>query len=56
MTIESIFSSIKSCGTFEHSRHRNVINAFVHILCALIAYQLRPIKPIFREEMNEIQQ
>lgn len=56
MTIESIFSSIKSCGTFEHSRHRNVINAFVHILCVLIAYQLRPIKPTFREEMNEIQQ
>ena len=56
MTVESIFSSIKSCGTFEHSRHRNVINAFVHILCVLISYQLRPVKPIFRQEMKGIAQ
>lgn len=55
MTVESIFSSIKSCGTFEHSRHRNVINAFCHIFCALISYQLRPIKPTFREELQWIQ-
>lgn len=54
ITLESILSSIKSCGTFEHSRHRNVVNAFVHILCALIAYQLRPIKPTFREHMEGI--
>lgn len=54
MTVESIFSSIKSCGTFEHSRHRSIINAFVHILCALIAYQLRPIKPTFRAQMQAI--
>jgi len=47
MVVETIFSSIKSCGTFEHSRHRNVINAFCHILSGLIAYQLRPIKPCF---------
>ncbi len=45
--VETIFSSIKSCGTFEHSRHRNVENAFCHIFTALISYQLRPIKPAF---------
>ena len=55
MTVESIFSSLKSCGTFEHSRHRNVLNAFCHIFCALIAYQLRPIKPLFRADLKEIQ-
>lgn len=54
MTVESIFSSIKSCGTFEHSRHRNVVNAFCHIFCALISYQLRPIKPMFRNDLKEI--
>lgn len=55
MTIESIFSSLKSCGTFEHSRHRNVINAFCHIFCALISYQLRPLKPMFKDNFKEVQ-
>ena len=45
--IETIFSSIKSCGSFEHSRHRNVSNAFCHIFTSLISYQLRPIKSAF---------
>ncbi|MBP9682946.1 MAG: transposase, partial [Bacteriovorax sp.] len=47
MIVESIFSSIKSCGTFEHSRHRSVQNAFCHIFSGLIFYQLRLIKPSF---------
>lgn len=54
MTVESIFSSLKSCGTFEHSRHRNVVNAFCHIFCALISYQLRPLKPLFKPDFTEI--
>jgi hypothetical protein len=54
MTVETIFSSLKSCGTFEHSRHRNVTNAFCHIFGALISYQLRPLKPMFRPELKEI--
>lgn len=55
MTVESIFSSIKSCGTFEHSRHRSTVNAFCHIFCALISYQLRPIKPLFKADLRELQ-
>jgi len=51
MVMETIFSSIKSCHTFEHSRHRNVENAFCHILTAFIAYQLRPIKPGFLTQL-----
>lgn len=47
MLVESIFSSIKSCGTFEHSRHRSVLNAFCHIFSGLIFYQLKAIKPSF---------
>ena len=50
MIIESIFSSIKSCGTFVHSRHRNIVNALCHILSALIFYQLRENKPSFLEK------
>ncbi len=52
--VETIFSSIKSCGTFEHSRHRNVENAFCHIFSALISYQLRPTKPAFFKETEAL--
>ena len=27
------------------SKHRSVINAFVHIIAAITAYQINPIKP-----------
>jgi len=56
MIVESIFSSIKSCNTFENSRHRNVDNAFCHILSALIMYQLRSDKPTFFAQTSLLQQ
>ena len=34
--LESIFSKIKLLSKFEHSRHRSVTNAFVHMVAALI--------------------
>ena len=34
--IESIFGKIKLLGKFEHSRHRSVTNAFVHMVLTLI--------------------
>lgn len=43
--IESVFAKIKLLGKFEHSRHRSVTNAFVHMVAALISYQLSPNKP-----------
>lgn len=43
--VETIFGKVKQSGTFEHSRHRSPINAFCHILSALINYQLNPNKP-----------
>jgi hypothetical protein len=45
--IESVFSKIKLLGKFEHSRHRSVTNAFVHmvVVAALISYQLSDNKP-----------
>jgi hypothetical protein len=38
--IESVFGKIKLLGKFEHSRHRSVTNAFVHMVVALTSYQL----------------
>jgi hypothetical protein len=38
--VETIFSSIKSLHTFEHSRHRSTLNAFCHMFSALIAYSI----------------
>jgi len=43
--IESVFGKIKLLGKFEHSRHRLVTNAFVHMVAALINYQLSDDKP-----------
>ncbi|AFB31235.1 transposase DDE domain protein [Rickettsia rhipicephali str. Ect] len=43
--IESIFSKIKLLSKFEHSRHRSVTNAFVHMVAALINYQMSDNKP-----------
>lgn len=43
--IETIFSSLKSLNTLIHNRHRNPLNAFVHLFAGLINYQLRNDKP-----------
>jgi len=43
--IETIFSSLKSLNTLIHTRHRNPLNAFVHLFAGLIHYQLRDDKP-----------
>jgi hypothetical protein len=43
--IESIFSILKYYFELEHTRHRSVANAVVHILSTLVAYCLKPTKP-----------
>lgn len=43
--IESIFSSMKLLNTLIHHRHRSPVNAFSHLIAALINYQLRNDKP-----------
>lgn len=43
--IESVFDILTSICDLEHSRHRNPINAFTHILAALVAYQHLDKKP-----------
>ena len=43
--IETVLDTLKSEMGLEHSRHRSVTNAMVHILSCLVAYAFRPSKP-----------
>src|ERR1700759_4577462 len=43
--IETVLDTLKSEMGLEHSRHRSVINAIVHVLSCLVAYAFRPGKP-----------
>ena len=43
--IETVFSVLKGSFELEHTRHRSIWNAFVHILSALVAYCMKPTKP-----------
>jgi IS5 family transposase len=43
--IETVLDTLKSEMGLEHSRHRSVMNAMVHILSCLVAYAFRPNKP-----------
>jgi hypothetical protein len=43
--IETVLDTLKSEMALEHSRHRSVMNAMVHVLSCLVAYAFRPGKP-----------
>src|SRR6202008_1539322 len=43
--IETVLDTLKSEMGLEHSRHRSVSNAMVHVLSCLVAYAFRPGKP-----------
>ena len=43
--IETVLDILKSEMGLEHSRHRSVTNAMVHVLSCLVAYAFRPGKP-----------
>jgi len=43
---ETIIGHIKEFSSLNLPKHRSITNAFLHLLAALIAYQLNPIKPI----------
>ncbi len=43
--IETVLDTLKSEMGLEHSRHRSVMNALVHVLSCLVAYACRPGKP-----------
>jgi len=43
--IESEFNILKYHFELEHTRHRSIQNAFVHLISTLISYCLKPSKP-----------
>jgi hypothetical protein len=53
--IETVLDSLKCDMGLEHSRHRSVINATVHILSCLVAYAFRPGKPSISQASQQIE-
>lgn len=43
--IESVIDQLKNVSQIEHSRHRSPVNAFINVICGLIAYCHKPKKP-----------
>jgi IS5 family transposase len=43
--IETVLDTLKSEMGLEHSRHRSIMNAMVHVLSCLVAYAFRSGKP-----------
>jgi len=52
--IETVLDILKCEMGLEHSRHRSVINAMVHVLSCLVAYAFRPGKPSISLAAQEI--
>jgi hypothetical protein len=53
--IETVLDTLKSEMGLEHSRHRSVVNAMVHVLSGLVAYAFRPGKPSISLTGKQIQ-
>jgi hypothetical protein len=53
--IETVLDILKCDMGLEHSRHRSVINAMVHILSCLVAYAFRPGKPSISQASQQIE-
>ena len=52
--IETVLGILKYEMGLEHSRHRSVVNAMVHVLSCLVAYAFRPGKPSISLTLQEI--
>jgi hypothetical protein len=53
--LETVLDTLKCEMGLEHSRHRSVINAMVHVLSCLVAYAFRPAKPSISLNSKQIQ-
>jgi IS5 family transposase len=53
--IETVLDILKCEMGLEHSRHRSVINAMVHVLSCLVAYAYRPSKPSISLRAQQIE-
>ena len=45
LNARNMADNIKEFSSLNLSKHRSVINAFVHVIAAITAYQINPIKP-----------
>ena len=45
LNARNMADNIKEFSSLNLSKHRSVINAFVHIIAAITAYQINPFKP-----------
>ena len=52
--IETVLDILKCDMGLEHSRHRSVVNAMVHVLSCLVAYAYRPGKPSISLKAQQI--
>jgi hypothetical protein len=43
--VECIIDQLKNISQIEHSRHLSIQNFYVNVLCDLIAYCRKPVKP-----------
>jgi len=53
--IETVLDILKSEMGLEHTRHRSVTNAMVHVLSCLVAYAFRPGKPSISLRAQQIE-
>jgi len=53
--VESVIDQLKNVSQLEHSRHRNPLHFFVHLLCGLIAYCFQPKKPSLNIDRAHLQ-
>lgn len=49
--IESVFNILKNTFNIDHTRHRNPLNAFTHIIATIVAYSLKINKPAIKKNM-----
>ena len=52
--IETINDQLKNISQIEHSRHRSPVNFLVNLIAALSAYQLKPKKPSFHFNFQQL--
>ena len=43
--IECVNDQLKNISQIEHTRHRSVVNGFVNMIAAVVAYTFQPNKP-----------
>jgi hypothetical protein len=53
--IECVHDQLKNISQIEHTRHRSVVNGFVNMIAAVVAYTFQPKKPALDWDMTDLQ-